>query len=235
MNKKKIVGITMSGSARSGSYDVGSQYASGIAEAGGAVVMLAEIKDKSVIDALVDMCDGILLTGGADVSPRFYGEERMAECGESCEERDSFELELVRRALEKDKPILCICRGVQLLNVAFGGSLWQDIPSQCPESICHRSSGENPATHNVEITDTAVLEKIGFFPDPFIVNSYHHQAVKEVGEGLAVFARAEGDRMVEGVYAPQRKFVLGVQWHPELWHTNDDNAKAIFKGFVDAL
>lgn len=235
MNRIKIVGLSTSGSAKSGSYNVGSQYASAIEAAGGIAVMLPQIKDKEKIAALVDICDGILLTGGVDVSPALYGEEKIELCGEPSEERDSFELELLRTALAKNKPLLCICRGLQLLNVAMGGSLWQDIPSQLPNSICHRSSDKAPAEHNVRLTAPEIREKIEFDSEIFAVNSYHHQAIKALGEGLESFVEAEGDEMVEGVFAPDRKFAVGVQWHPELWAEKDNNARAIFEAFVRVL
>ena len=232
---KKIIGLSTSGSAKSGSYNVGSQYSNSIEAEGGISVMIPQIKDKEKISAIVDTLDGILLTGGVDVSPALYGEEKLEVCGTPCEERDSFELELLRTAIEKNKPVLCICRGMQLLNVAMGGSLWQDIPSQLPNSICHRSSEEPPAEHNVIITAPAIREKIGFDSDIFAVNSSHHQAIKMLGEGLEIFAKADGDGMIEGVYASDRKFVVGVQWHPEMWAEKDNNAMAIFKAFVKAL
>lgn len=232
---KKVIGLSTSGSAKSGSYNVGSQYASTIEALGGIPVMLPQIKDKEKIEYLVDMLDGVLLTGGVDVSPALYGEERLAACGEPCEERDSFELELLRTATEKNKPVLCICRGMQLLNVAMGGSLWQDIPSQLPNSICHRSPEEPPAKHDVAITAPEIREKIAFDSELFSVNSYHHQAIKRLGNGLVAFVKAEGDGIVEGVYAPDKKFLVGVQWHPELWAEKDHNAMALFKAFVETL
>lgn len=235
MDRIKIVGLSTSGSAKSGSYNVGSQYASAIEAEGALAVMLPQIKDKEKIAALVDLCDGILLTGGVDVSPSLYGEEKIELCGEVSEERDSFELELLRTALAKNKPVLCVCRGLQFLNVAMGGSLWQDIPSQLPNSICHRSSEKGPAEHSVRLTDSEIREKIEFDSEIFAVNSYHHQAIKTLGEGLVSFAEAEGDKMVEGVYVSGKKFVVGVQWHPELWAEKDNNARAIFEAFVREL
>ena len=235
MNRTKMVGISTSGSAKSGNYHISAQYSGSIVAAGGTPVLLAPLADKDTISALVDKCDGIMLSGGVDVSPALYGEEKLESCGDPSEERDSFELELVRTALEKNKPILCICRGVQLLNVAMGGSLWQDIPSQLPNSICHRSSEEPPAEHNVILTAPKITEKIEFNSVTFAVNSYHHQAIKALGKGLEIFAEAEGDGMIEGIYAPDKKFVVGVQWHPELWAEKDNNAMAIFTAFVKSL
>ena len=232
---RKIVGLSCSGSTKSGTYKLGAQYATSIAMAGGVSVMLAPTSDREAIETIIDSCDGILLTGGVDVSPLLYGEEKIEACGEPNEERDSFEVALLGVALEKKKPVLCICRGVQLLNVAMGGSLWQDVPSQRPNSICHRSPEDPPAEHNVLLSVSEIREKIGFDADVFAVNSYHHQAIKDIGEGLVVFARAEGDGIAEGVYAPDKNFVVGVQWHPEMWADKDHNAKAIFEAFVKAL
>ena len=231
MKDKSIIGITTSGGA---TCRVNKRYVESVTMAGGTPLLLAPIDSSEQIRELVGLCDGILLTGGADVSPECYGEEKLEVCGNACEERDRFEIALVREALEKDIAVFGICRGSQLLNVALGGSLWQDIPSQLPNSICHRATDENPAEHNVILTDEGFCRKIGFSSEQFAVNSYHHQAVKELGKGLEILAKAEGDGMVEGVYMPSRNFVVAVQWHPELWTDKDANAMALFKAFVES-
>lgn len=231
MKDRRVIGITASGGT---TCRVNAKYVESVIMAGGTPLLLAPIRDTDKIETLAELCDGILLTGGADVSPECYREERLEECGSACAERDAFEISLVHAALERDIPILGICRGSQLLNVALGGSLWQDIPSQLPESICHRATDDDPARHNVTVKNQEMRSKIGFDGERFEVNSYHHQAIKKLGEGLEVLARAEGDRMIEGVYMKDRRFVIGVQWHPELWTDKDNNALALFKALVAA-
>lgn len=232
MKNTKIIGITASGGR---TCKVNAQYVKGIVEAGGTPLLLAPVCDAKRVAELVSLCDGILLTGGADVDPSAYGEERIAECGSACIERDNFEIALIKEALRADKAIFGICRGSQILNVALGGTLWQDIPSQCKESISHKRSDEDPAKHAVRLEREELVSMLGTSGMCFDVNSYHHQAVNRVGNGLCVLARAEGDRMVEGIYHPERKFVLGVQWHPELWIESDENAMALFNAFVKAI
>lgn len=231
MKNTKFIGITTSGG---GTCRVNAQYVKGIVAAGGTPLLLPPVCDAEQVAALVSLCDGILLTGGADVDPSAYGEERLAECGSACAERDCFEIAVIKEALRKEKSIFGICRGSQILNVALGGSLWQDIPSQLKGSISHKGSDEDPAKHGVALADKALASVIGANSESFLVNSYHHQAVKGIGDGLCVLARAEGDGMVEGIYMPDRRFVLGVQWHPELWIEKDENAMALFGSFVAA-
>ena len=232
MKHSKIVGISTS---CGNTYSVGAQYSKGVLLAGGTSLLLPPVKEADKIEELVELCDGILLTGGVDVDPSEYGEERIAECGNSSSERDEFEIALIKAAMHKDKPVFGVCRGLQILNVAAGGTLWQDIPSQVKDSITHRGTDSDPAKHNVLIQSDELALKLGISDKCFEVNSYHHQAVKTIGEGMEILARAAGDGMIEGIYCPSKKFVLGVQWHPELWVENDKNALALFEAFINAL
>ena len=127
---KKIVGISHAGDAKEGVYRIGAEYVRSLTDAGALPVLLTPARTKEEIAQLLDMCDGILLSGGPDYDPSLYGEEKLEECGEVSAERDAFEILLTKAALERGMPVLAICRGIQTLNVACGGSLWQDIPSQ---------------------------------------------------------------------------------------------------------
>ena len=233
---KKIVGISHSGDAKEGVYRIGAEYVRSLTDAGALPVLLTPARTKEEIDQLLDMCDGILLSGGPDWDPALYGEEKLAECGEISSERDEFELLLAQAALERGMPVLAICRGIQTLNVACGGSLWQDVPSQIEGAIHHSTYGDGvKAIHNVKISEDGILGKIGFCEKCFEVNSFHHQALKRVAERLTVFAVREQDGVIEGAYDKNAKFTVGVQWHPERMSDSDENAKIIFRAFVEAL
>ena len=208
-------------------------YMEGIAAAGGLGVMLPLIDDREDLGQLCDMYDGILLTGGHDVSPEFYGAERLDACGACSPERDRMEAALLKFALEKNKPVLGICRGIQFLNAALGGSLWQDLPSQRPSEIEHHQTApyDVPA-HAVSILPgTPLRELLG--AETLRVNSYHHQAVRELAAPLQPMALSP-DGLVEAAYHPDHPFVWAVQWHPEFAWKSDPAAMAVFRAFVDA-
>ncbi len=157
----------------------------------------------------IDDFDGVILTGGTDVDPALYGEKREPETDEPDTERDAAELSLVRQALERDVPILAICRGHQLLNVALGGTLMQHMGGHQ-----HRPEDRSLAVHEIAIkSGTPLAEIAGVKSWP--VNSRHHQAIKSLAPDLRVAAVDESDNTIEAVYHPNRSFVLGVQWHPE--------------------
>lgn len=182
---------------------------------------------------LLSQCDGLLLTGGDDIDPKLYGEEILNETVEPAPERDVGEPRLLAMAMERDMPILGICRGLQILNVCLGGRLYQDLPVQRPTDVTHKM--EKPfqrVIHECTLSQDAPLyrlagrERIG-------VNSFHHQAIKDVAPGLRVMATAP-DGIVEAVWKPDAKFLWAVQWHPEmLWPLEDASAK-ILEAFIQA-
>lgn len=159
--------------------------------------------------------DGLLLQGGADVSPRAYGEEPLRPEWAGDPVRDAYELELLHEFLEARKPVLGICRGMQLINVALGGSLHQDLPSQCPGPVAHESGDYDRNVHTVEFAPDGLLSR--WYPDTTggRVVSIHHQAVNRLGRDVVAEARAPGDGVVEAIRWNGRSFVFGVQWHPE--------------------
>ena len=188
------------------------------------------------VAGVLSAAGGILLTGGGDVDPRLYGEAPHPAFDAAEPGRDEFEIALARAALAADLPLFAICRGIQVLNVARGGTLVQDIPNQLPRSLEHRIA-EPPASiaHDIAVTPGSLLASIlegavtgGRCP----VNSRHHQSIKTVGEGLVVTAVAP-DGVIEGVEDPTHRFCLGVQWHPENFHHTGEFA-SLFARFTEA-
>lgn len=210
-------------------------YLDGIREAGGIPVILPLRPGTEDLRQLDAMVDGYLFTGGHDVNPELYGEEPIPACGACCPQRDALEGDIYKIADAEDKPILGICRGVQLLNVLAGGSLYQDLPQQFSgtKKIEHHMTAPYDRTvHEVEIVDGSPLYAL-LQQKSLPVNSYHHQGIRSLGRGLEAMAVAE-DGLVEGVYAPGKKFTWGIQWHPELIYLKDDSARKILQAFVEA-
>ncbi len=167
------------------------------------------------VAALLDASAGLILSGGGDIAVELYGEAPSAELLEVDPDRDTMEMRALELALERELPILGICRGLQVLNVYFGGTLYQDLPGQFGDEVAHEQPGPwGTHQHEARLTEGSLLHGIlgGF--EPLRVNSYHHQAVKDLGVGLTCTARAE-DGLVEGVEATGHDWVVGVQWHPE--------------------
>jgi len=214
-----------------------SAYLEAVGDAGGAAVLLAPAKDPGDIDLILGRLDGILLTGSAkDVPPSFYGEKIIkAAKVRPMPERSAFEKELVLKAAKAGIPVLGICGGAQIINVAFGGTLFQDIKFQCKTSVKHAASGKGPALHEVNIQGDTLLSEM-LFPRPvhkpkrIIVNSSHHQAVKKAGSGLRVSARA-ADGVIEAIES-EKGFVLGVQWHPERMYQDNSRQFSLIRKFL---
>lgn len=208
-------------------------YMKGLEEAGAVAVMMPLTEDAGVIAPLVDMLDGFVLTGGHDVNPALYGEEPIEECGLFCTPRDKMEHMLLAAALEADKPVFGICRGLQFLNVFLGGSLYQDLPAQHPDGLDHHMTPpyDVPA-HEVAVEkDSRLYELLG--KEKLEVNSYHHQAVKRLAPGLKAMAFAT-DGLVEAVEMPGKRFVAATQWHPEFSYRVNDSSRKLFEAFVEA-
>ena len=206
-------------------------YMEGIMEAGGIPVILPLTSDADVIAQLLGTIQGVLLTGGHDVDPSLYGEKRMPECGVSCKERDEMETELLKQALEKNMPILGICRGIQFLNVHLGGTLYQDLVKQRPSTVEHHQKPPyDIPIHDVEILEDGSLYRV-LNTKKLSVNSYHHQAIKRKADTLKTMVVSE-DGIVEAVEMTDKKFVWALQWHPEFSHKTDANSRKIFEEFV---
>lgn len=188
-------------------------YLEALASQGLAYVLLPP-QDPETLERILPHLDGLLLPGGGDVDPQRYGEEPHPRLGEVSPERDEHELFLARYAREKGLPTLGICRGIQVMNVAMGGTLYQDLEAQGFREIQHAEKSPPPAlAHGMKLVAESPLARL--FPPSFRVNSYHHQGIKDLGEGLKPIALAP-DGLVEAVALDGHPLFLGVQWHPEL-------------------
>ena len=188
--------------------------------------------DEPTATAL-DGVDGLLLTGGDDVDPALYGEAPHPTCDVSEPGRDAFEIDLVRRALAADIPVLAICRGLQVLNVALGGTLIQDIPSEPGTPLQHDTAGPpDTLAHSVAVRPGSCLAALVGPDETRAVNSRHHQAIRALGEGL-VATGTSPDGVIEAAEVPTARFCVGVQWHPENFHATGEFDQ-LFDGFVAA-
>ncbi len=203
-----------------------------VERAGGAPVVLPPMKRGALL-AAARTCSGFLFSGGEDPHPALYSEEVLAACGPIAQQRDSQELALLEFALRRDLPVFGICRGVQILNVGLGGTLWQDLPGQTGTPLCHNQRPPFEMTvHTVQVDRFSLLYHITG-RETLAVNSTHHQAVRETAPSLRAAAAAP-DGTTEAVWRPESRFVLGVQWHPELLTDCDASAAALFAAFVEA-
>ena len=207
-------------------------YLDGLRRAGADPIVLNLDSSPDYLDHLISLSDGILLTGGPDVSPLLYDESPRPLCGAACDVRDKLETHLLSAADQRDIPLLGICRGLQIMNVFFSGSLYQDLPSDSSSDICHRMTPPyDRHVHEVKITAGSLLHDV-LGRDILGVNSYHHQGVKRVGAGLTVSAVAS-DGLVEALEHRGKTFMLGVQWHPEFM-PDEPEQQWIFQSFVRA-
>jgi putative glutamine amidotransferase len=204
-------------------------------EQSGAQARVLEVSESP--RTVLQTIDGVLLTGGGDVDPALYGEARHDTVDDAEPGRDEFEIDLARRAMEADFPILAICRGAQVLNVAAGGTLVQDIPTAVTSDLAHSvKEPKNSIAHEIRIAaDSRLHAALGAAMDPACacrVNSRHHQSVGRLGRDLVASATAP-DGVIEGIEIPYRTFCVGVQWHPEnFWRTGE--FKPLFDAFVAA-
>lgn len=212
---------------------VNDDYTHSIEEAGGIPVIIPFTKNLELARETVARLDGLLLSGGHDVYPLHYGEEPLQGLGEVWPERDQFDFTLIKAAEEKQIPIFGICRGLQILNVYRGGSLYQDLKYDQNCTIKH-SQNQTPSlgTHTVDIEfESKLASAIG--RSTWITNSHHHQTVKHIGKGLQVVARAK-DGTVEGLEDSSYPWLVACQFHPEMMSETDENAKCLFAAFVAA-
>lgn len=213
-------------------------YIEAIIGAGGAPVVVPLSSDPGVwMESVVSALDGVLFTGGEDIAPARYGAEPHRKLGRVSPLRDDVESELFNAARKRAIPILGICRGLQFINVACGGTLYQDLPSERPEGRAH-ARGETEwreTPHTVEVEGGSTLEKLAGCRS-FGINSLHHQAIRELGAGLRVVGRCGTDRTVEAIEGEGAGWLLAVQWHPEvLWdEPTEAPHRGIFRGFIEA-
>lgn len=206
-----------------------------ILAAGGLPVQMSLTDDEDVIDQYVELADGVAIPGGPDVDPKLWGDDAPYDESLLCHVRDACELPLVRKAIAADKPLFTTCRGTQMLNVALGGTLDMDVPSipRREGSVAHDHADLLTRTsHRVEIEPGSLLERASG-SHGFAVNSAHHCCVGELGEGLVLSATSD-DGIPECIEMPSRRFVLGVQWHPEYTWMPGGPDFNLWKAFVDA-
>jgi putative glutamine amidotransferase len=209
-------------------------YINAVMLAGGTPLVLPNIEGEENIDEMVRLADGILFSGGEDVHPKYFNEEVKADNMTICERRDKFELLLAEKVLPLDMPLLGICRGMQLLNISAGGNIYQDIPLQYRTAIRHSNPESRKADiiHKVKLVEGTRLESL-YGKEMKGVNSFHHQAVKELAPILKVSAYSE-DGLLEAYEAADERFFVGLQWHPEMLIEKYPEELKLFHDFIES-
>jgi len=213
-----IIGITCSWQEEKKSHYLSDTYVQAVLAAGG-VPLLIPGQDSGKAAAIYAAVDGLILAGGPDLDPWYFGEEPLRGMGEITPIRDKLELELCRMALQGNKPVLAICRGIQVLNVAAGGTLYQDLAAVTSLQHSQQAPRWYP-THQIRIWEGSSLYALAG-QEYYRVNSFHHQAINKLGQGLKAVAWS-GDNLIEAVEAEEKpERIVGVQWHPEgTWETD---------------
>lgn len=220
------------------SWVMNKRYFRPVLELGAIPWMIPLVPDEpETLRAIYDRLDGLLIPGGVDVDPRTYGEEVLPVCGVLDPDRDAVELQLTRWAVADGKPVLGLCRGEQVINVAHGGTLYQDVGTQVAGAMMHeyyptKGFARDHLAHEVDVSAGTRLHDL-LERSAVPVNSMHHQAVKRLGEGLVASAFAP-DGVIEAVEGTGDAFVVGVQWHPEMFEARDPSTRHLFREFVHA-
>lgn len=230
--KRPLIAITPDFDEQAGYYKINARYMEAVYASGGTGVLLSMDMAEADVERLADRFDGFLFSGGGDIAPSFFGEAPHPRCGEISDRRDAFELPLLRALVRRGRPLLAVCRGVQVLNVALGGTIYQDVPAQLGiEEGCHRQTEPyDRAHHEVALTPGGLLERVTG-RSGLSVNSVHHQAVRDPAPGVSVEARS-GDGLIEALSLAGREEVLGVQWHPEQLFARDAAQRALFAHLI---
>ena len=233
LNTRPVIGLTPLMDIERESYWMLPGYMEALRDAGALPVMLPLTGGEDELRRMTELCDGFLLTGGQDVSPVLYGAEKETDkLGILCPERDIMDARLLRLAIEADLPVFGICRGLQLMNAALGGTLWQDLPTQRPGEILHRTKlPKDAVAHEVRLTEGGFLHAL-LGKDSLGVNSFHHQAIKTLAPCLRAAAVAP-DGLVEAVELPGKRCVRAVQWHPEFSWRVCEESRLLLRSFVD--
>lgn len=230
---RPVIGVIPLYDEEKDSYWMLPGYMLSLEECGALPIMLPLTDDTEELDELFDKCDGILFTGGHDVNPKVYGCETSDKCGVTCTLRDSMEEYLLNKCIEKDKPALGICRGIQFMNAILGGTLYQDLPTEHPSATEHHMTAPyDRSVHSVEVSEGTLLADI-IGAGIHNVNSYHHQAIRDVAKRATVMAVSE-DGIVEAIGLNDKRYILGVQWHPEFSYKVDEDSRKIMRSFTDA-
>lgn len=230
---KPRIGLTASENAAAGLCQIPAAYQRALLFCGALPLLLPLELSRADCAQLSRDLDGFLFSGGPDIHPFYFGEETLEGCADQSQARDRTELRLFAAARQKKKPILAVCRGAQLVNIALGGVIWQDLGFVSrPLPIAHRQpfSPSRPS-HHVSLTDGSLLARI-LGETRLAVNSAHHQAIRRAAPGLRVSALAP-DGIIEAVEAADGSFLIGVQWHPELLLDSQPHARRLFRAFAD--
>ena len=228
-----MIGVTPLFDRARDSYWMLPGYFLALEQAGAVPVMLPLTDDETVLRSAVERLDGFLLAGGPDAAPSLYGEAEIPSVNEICPERDAAELTLLKLLWDAEKPALGICRGLQMMNIERGGTLYQDIPLQHPSEVNHRMAAPYDRTvHDVTLLEDSPLFAL-YGSRTAGVNSSHHQAIKTLAPCFLPMA-VSPDGLTEAIYAPQKRFYWAVQWHPERLWVKDECSRKLFEAFVAA-
>lgn len=227
------IGLTTGGRNEHDRYELAADYSWSVYRAGGLPLLIPPVGKGAAAGAWTERLDAFVFTGGRDLDPRFYGEKAEGVLDRLDAERDEAEMAFMRAALDSGKPILAICRGMQVLNVALGGSLYPDIPTAFGTRVIHRLPPHEPTTHGVQIDpDSRLAALMGTTRTSGI--SWHHQALRGVARGLTAVAHAP-DGVIEAVETTdESRWLFGIQWHPEITAAKDAAQQRIFDAFVAA-
>lgn len=206
-------------------------YIQAVKSAGGLPIVLPLVKSKTVIQEYVSLCNGFLFCGGGDITPLLFGQEPNFGIGSTDITLDLFQIRLMKEIIKDEKPVLAICRGMQILNVACGGTIYQDLNQLDMETINHMqtSLSRRDISHKVFFTPKTRLHRM--FGDFAYTNSFHHQAIDRLGSGL-IISGATGDNIIEAIELPSHTFTVGVQWHPESMLETASNMKQLFHALI---
>ena len=208
-------------------------YADAVEQAGGTAVFLPRVTNEEEARSALSTVDCLIMTGGEDINPSWYGQQPHEKLEEVNDERDVSDFALIREAMAMDMPTLCTCRGMQVLNVACGGTLYQDLPSQTPSDILHRDpKGEDFVYHDITVLDSNFVAVSQGGAGTYSVNSWHHQGIDQLGNDLIVAATAP-DGTIEGIMRQGNTYFYGVQFHPE-WMVHDGHPEYL-KYFKDLI
>ena len=234
MNQKSaVIGVMPLWDAQRESYWMVPGYLQGLEQQGAVPLMLPLTDAPRELDYFLESCDGFLLTGGQDLDPAQYDRQDTGLCGETCPLRDRMDRYILTQAVERGKAVLGICRGLQLMNAAYGGTLYQDLPTQHPSPVSHQMKPPyDRAAHQVALVEGTPLQQL-LGVSSCGVNSYHHQGIDRLAAAFRPMAQAP-DGLVEGIYMPHKPFVWAVQWHPEFSYRTDGNSQKLFQAFVQA-
>lgn len=209
-----------------------NSYSKAIYKGGGTPIYFPVVNDSKVIRQQIRICDGLILAGGSDINPIYYGKEPLPLLENTFTEVDEYQMTLTEYALEKNIPILGVCKGMQMLNIVAGGTLYQDLSYANPDHIKHRQDSQlNQYCHSISIKPDSIIYK--FFGDNILVNSWHHQSIEELGKDIKVTAISP-DRIIESIEMTNKKFVVGVQWHPEVLIEENEHMLPLFKNLINS-